>query len=102
VKADGGQRTTVRLTDGVVNFVYRSGRPVVVREKTVQSIRQFQQAYADIEVMDVDFLPENGNGRAKSLVEKKGPATLRIETLNLLLIARPACPTFIETTADKI
>lgn len=35
VKISPEQRTAVRLTDGVINFLYEHGKPVVVKEKEI-------------------------------------------------------------------
>ncbi|RYZ28612.1 MAG: antitermination protein NusG [Chitinophagaceae bacterium] len=34
------QRTAVRLTDGVMNFVYQNGKPVMVTEREMRNIRK--------------------------------------------------------------
>ena len=41
VKVTEADRTKVRLTNGVVNFVYWNGKPAVVREKEIQTIKLF-------------------------------------------------------------
>jgi transcription antitermination factor NusG len=35
------QKTEVRLTDGVVNFIYDNGKPAFVKEKEVEAFRKF-------------------------------------------------------------
>jgi transcription antitermination factor NusG len=41
VKVDEAGRTLVRMTDGVVNFVYWNGKPASIKEKEIQTIRKF-------------------------------------------------------------
>ena len=90
VRIDEEQRTPVRLTEGVINFVYRSGKPVVIKEKQIQQIRQFQLEHPHIFVIENSGGPVGGpaaagNGKAKS-------GTLWIDTLNLLLVAGNGLP----------
>jgi len=99
VKVSEEQRTVVRLTEGVLNFVYRSGKPVVVKEKLVQSIRQFQQAYPDLQVLDT--APEVADNGIALPAGKNKTTMLWIETLNLALVAGPEQTKFIEATTDK-
>lgn len=40
VKISQEQRTAVRLTDGVMNFVYQNGKPVMVTEREMRNIRK--------------------------------------------------------------
>lgn len=100
VKAGEDQRTVVRLTEGVVNFVYRNGKPAVLKEKVIQSIRQFQQMHTVVEVREMQPAEEpNANGHLPCN-DRNPLAILWIETLNLTLIAHP--PQLFETTTDKL
>lgn len=98
VKED--QRTMIRLTEGVVNFVYHNGKPVVIKEKVMQGIKQFQETHPEIEVMEHDR-KDGLNGHAIKQSERPKPAKLQIQTLNLVLIARSASPTFTEARTNK-
>ena len=40
VKITMEQRTAVRLTDGVVNIIYSNGKPAVVKEKEIDTLRK--------------------------------------------------------------
>jgi transcription antitermination factor NusG len=40
VKISQDQRTYVRLTEGVMNFVYQNGKPALIKEKEMRSIRK--------------------------------------------------------------
>jgi len=40
VKIGPEQKTTVRLLDGVVNFVYENGKPAQVKEKQIQMLKK--------------------------------------------------------------
>lgn len=83
VRIQKEQRTEVRLTEGVVNFLYQNGKPVAIKEKMVQQIRQFQQAHSFIYVTDTTAVMHNGKP-SKSNVKQ---ATLDIKILNIVLVA---------------
>ena len=98
-KVDDSRRTDVRLTEGVINFVYRNGKPVLVKEKLIQGIQHFQTAHTHVEVIETAV----ANGAVKTVpgaMRAKGPA-LWIELLDLVLVAGPQ-PQLIEATTDKI
>lgn len=97
VKVAHEQRTLVRLTEGVVNFVYRSGKPVLVKEKLINNIRKFQHAHPAVDVVTT---PGLANGVLAERRKNKA-ATLWIEGLDLLLVPRLSQSEHIETTTDK-
>jgi transcription antitermination factor NusG len=41
VKIKDEDRTNVRMTNGVVNFVYWNGKPAIIKEKEIQTIKRF-------------------------------------------------------------
>ena len=45
VKVSDLERTAVRMTAGVVNFVYNLGKPAVIKEKEIVLIRKFLDEY---------------------------------------------------------
>jgi transcription antitermination factor NusG len=101
VRVSEDQRTIVRLTEGVLNFVYRSGKPVVLKEKIIQGIQQFQAAYPELDVMETGMI-KNGNELTPARSGKNITASLWIEGLNLLLVPCLATPKLIGETTDKI
>jgi transcription antitermination factor NusG len=50
VKADEQARTQVRMTAGVVNFVYWNGKPAIIREKEIATIKRFLDEHENVEV----------------------------------------------------
>ena len=54
VKVGDKDRTDVRMTPGVINFVYWDGKPAVIKEKEIATIRKFLDEYQDVEVMPID------------------------------------------------
>ena len=45
---DETEQLPVRLTDGVINFVYWLGRPAEVRHDEIQAIKDFLSSYRDV------------------------------------------------------
>jgi transcription antitermination factor NusG len=48
VKICDNDRTSVRMTAGVRNFVYKNGKPTVIREKEIQNLKKFLDNYSNI------------------------------------------------------
>jgi transcription antitermination factor NusG len=55
VKVTEEERTKVRLTNGVVNFVYWNGKPAIVREKEIQIIKLFLDEHENVQVRPMDL-----------------------------------------------
>ena len=55
VKVTEEERTKVRLTNGVVNFVYWNGKPAVVREKEIQTIKLFLDEHENVQLKPMDL-----------------------------------------------
>jgi transcription antitermination factor NusG len=91
------QRTTVRLTEGVVNFEYWDGKPVVLREKMIQQIKQFQQLHPQVFVSAAKpvVAEQPAGGLHKT-------ATLLIENLHVVLVAGSVQPATVNASLDKI
>lgn len=58
VKVSDEDRTLVRMTPGVINFVYWEGKPAVIKEKEIQAIKRFLSEYENVEVESADIRPE--------------------------------------------
>jgi transcription antitermination factor NusG len=55
VKISDDDRTTVRMTPGVINFVYWEGKPAVIRDKEISAIKRFLNEYENVEVQSMDL-----------------------------------------------
>lgn len=87
VKVAEDQRTAVRLTEGVVNFVNRNGKPVMIKDKTIQDIRQFQENYPEISVVETNSQEPIGKNKSEQSLGKPRLPTLTLDMLDLTLIA---------------
>ena len=54
VKVDETLRTTVRMTNGVINFVYWDGKPAVIKEKEISIIKRFLDEHQNVEVQPMN------------------------------------------------
>lgn len=54
VHVNESERSEVRFTDGVLNFVYWLGKPAVVKENEIDNIRRFLNEYQDVEVQPIE------------------------------------------------
>ena len=57
VKVDDTERTKVRLTNGVINFVYWNGKPALVKEKEIQTIKRFLDEHEAVQVRPMELMP---------------------------------------------
>ena len=55
VFADEGEKARVRLTDGVVNFVYWEGKPAVIKTAEIEIIRKFLKDYEEVKAHPISF-----------------------------------------------
>jgi transcription antitermination factor NusG len=55
VKVSDEDRTIVRMTPGVVNFVYWDGKPALVKDKEINAIRRFLNEYENVEVQPMEL-----------------------------------------------
>jgi transcription antitermination factor NusG len=53
VRVDEKGKTLVRMTDGVINFVYWDGKPAIVKDKEIVSIKRFLNEYENVEAIDI-------------------------------------------------
>lgn len=96
VKINDEEQTRIRLTDGVVNFVYSEGRPAIIREAEIDLIRRFLKEYKEVQSTPVD-LKKGVKVRVKSgvLIDREGivvdlknkTAAVLLETLGYELTA---------------
>ncbi|MBL7739749.1 MAG: UpxY family transcription antiterminator [Chitinophagaceae bacterium] len=55
VKVNEEDRTEVRMTPGVINFVYWEGKPAVIKEKEINAIKRFLNEYENVEVQPMNI-----------------------------------------------
>jgi len=55
VKVNEEEKTPVRMTDGVVNFIYWLGKPAIIKEKEIEIIKRFLNDHHDVEVRPIEI-----------------------------------------------
>jgi len=55
VRVTDEDRTSVRMTPGVINFVYWNGKPALIKEKEINAIKQFLNDYENVEVKPIQL-----------------------------------------------
>ena len=90
------EQTKVRMTAGVMNFVYWQGKPAIIRAKEIEVIRKFLNEYENVLVEPLE-LKENGkviirqglfmDHEAKILKIEGNRVKVEIESIGYSLIA---------------
>ncbi len=55
VKVSDEEKTTVRMTTGVMNFVYWNKKPAIIKEKEILTIKRFLDEYRDVHVYPIEL-----------------------------------------------
>ena len=55
VKVSEDDRTSVRMTNGAINFVYWNGKPAVIKEREITAIKRFLDEYDNVEARPADL-----------------------------------------------
>ncbi len=96
VKISDEERTQVRMTTGVVNFVYWNGKPAVIKEKEIAIIRRFLDEYENVEAEPMDIkINERVKITTGPLMDQEGKvlsvrhktAQVAIDSLGYMLVA---------------
>ena len=96
VKIKEEERTAVRMTNGVVNFVYWNGKPAIIKEKEIQTIKRFLDEYETVEAIKMEVATDDRvrvvagpmmDQEGKVLEVKNKTAKVCIDSLGYLLIA---------------
>jgi transcription antitermination factor NusG len=96
VKISDEVRTRVRMTNGVVNFVYWNGKPAIVKDKEIQTIRCFLDEYENVTAIKMELAPEDRvrvlsgpmmDHEGKVIELRNKSVKVSIDSLGYLLIA---------------
>jgi transcription antitermination factor NusG len=58
VRVNQEEQSKVRMTNGVVNFVYWQGKPAMIKDKEIEIIRKFLHEYKDVTAEPLDLRPD--------------------------------------------
>jgi transcription antitermination factor NusG len=56
VNIEESERSNIRMTNGVMNFVYWLGKPAVIKEKEIIAIKNFLNDYEDVQISPIQLL----------------------------------------------
>jgi transcription antitermination factor NusG len=98
VKVDDDKKWDLKKINGIINYVYWLGKPAVIKEEEINTIRKFLNEFSDVQVSDDRGLKINSKVRIKQglmmnyhgmLVELTGNrAKVRIESMGISLHAQ--------------
>ena len=97
VRVPDAQKWDLKAVSGIINFVYWLGKPAIVRDEDIETIRKFLNEFADVQVEEVSHLEVNSKVRIKQgvlmnyhgiLIEVSGSrAKVRIESMGIQMSA---------------
>jgi transcription antitermination factor NusG len=59
VQVDDQKKWDIKSVDGILNYVYWLGKPAIVREDEINTIRKFLQEFSDVEVVNASLGAED-------------------------------------------
>ena len=59
VRIGKSEMSTIRMTNGVVNFVYWLGKPAVIKDKEIETIQKFLGEYKHVEARPINIQPHS-------------------------------------------
>lgn len=96
VKVNDDDRSIVRMTPGVINFVYWEGKPAVIKEKEINAIKRFLDEYGNVEVRPLEIKVDQRvkvttgllmDQEGKVLEVKNKSVKVAIDSLGYMLVA---------------
>jgi transcription antitermination factor NusG len=96
VKVSDEDRTSVRMTNGAINFVYWDGKPAVIREKEIIAIKRFLNEYENVEAIPSELkINQRVRVTRGTLMDQEGKvldirhktARVAIDSLGYILVA---------------
>lgn len=96
VRIADAARTAVRMTDGVINFVYWNGKPAVIKDKEISTIKRFLDEHENVMLQKIDVgINERVKVIAGPMMEAEGKvlevknktAKVAIDSLGYMLVA---------------
>ena len=96
VRVADAARTSVRMTDGVINFVYWNGKPAVIKDKEISIIKRFLDEHENVMLQKIEVgVNERVKVIAGPMMDSEGrvvevknkTAKVAIDSLGYLLVA---------------
>lgn len=96
VRIADAARTAVRMTDGVINFVYWNGKPAIIKDREIATIKQFLDEHENVMLQKIEVgVNERVRVIAGPMMDKEGnvlevknkTAKVAIDSLGYVLVA---------------
>jgi len=96
VRVADAARTSVRMTDGVINFVYWNGKPAVIKDKEISIIKRFLDEHENVMLQKIEVgVNERVKVIAGPMMDSEGKvvevknktAKVAIDSLGYILVA---------------
>ena len=98
VRVEDKEKFELKSISGILNFVHWLGKPAIVRDEDITTIRKFLNEFGEVTVSEIDQLKVNAKVRVKQgimmnylglLVEVMGnKVKVRIESMGIYLFAQ--------------
>lgn len=96
VRIEPSNQSLVRMTDGVINYVYWNGKPAMVKDKEIETIKKFLNDYENVQAIPASIVPQqkvrietgilmNSEGVVQKVLHNK--VEVLIESLAYVLVA---------------
>jgi len=59
IKTDEGSKWDLKKIDGIINYVYWLGKPAVVREEEIQTIKKFLEEFSCVQIVDSQLIEKD-------------------------------------------
>lgn len=79
VRIEESRQTAVRMTEGVVNFVYWLGKPAIVRASEIAVVRRFLNDYVEVKAEAIPMVPESKWRVERGALMDKQVKVLRVQ-----------------------
>jgi len=87
VKINPKEELKVRLTLGVMNFVYYMGKPAKIRENVIESIKNYMRIYPEAEVMSIPGMEIGDRVKIKDgLMTQKVGEVIKLQGRDVLVV----------------
>ena len=73
------EKTKVRMTEGVVNYVYWLGKPAVIRDQEIELIKRFLGDYENVEARQVELVEGQRVRILSGVLTNKEGKVVRVE-----------------------
>lgn len=86
VKIKDTELKKIRITDGVINFVYWLGLPVVIKEEEIEIMKRFMNEYMNVKLKKVPFDINRSLKMVQDNFEKNSSSMVAVKNNNVQIV----------------